>query len=97
MFERKVFRNIYGAHFDTQTSQTNEWRLPKEIKKRKPVWAGYAWRMQESLIRNVIEENSVGRRSLGKPRLRWEYCAEKDVETVDLNNHWRELAENRDT
>jgi exonuclease III len=108
VFERKVLRKIYGAHFD---AQTNEWRrlhndelqslfqrpnIIKEIKKRRLVWAGHAWRKHESLIKKVIEENPVGRRPLGRPRLRWEDCVKKDTETVEPNSHWRDLAEDRD-
>jgi len=63
VFERKVPRKIYGAHFD---AQTNEWRrlhndelqslfqrpnIIKEIKKRRLVWTGHAWRKHESLIK----------------------------------------------
>ncbi|VVC32422.1 Reverse transcriptase domain [Cinara cedri] len=77
---------------------TNEWRklyneelqslfqrpdILKEIKKRRLVWAGHAWRKHDSLIRRVIEENPVGRRPLGRPRLRWKDCVRRDTETVE--------------
>jgi len=49
-----------------------------------------------SLIKNVIEENPVWRRPLGRPCLRWEDCVKKDTETVEPNSYWRNLAKDRD-
>jgi len=58
VFERKVLGKIFRAHFDVQT---NEWRklhndelqflfqrpnIVKEIKKRRLIWAGHAWRKE---------------------------------------------------
>jgi hypothetical protein len=99
VFERKILRKIYGAYFDVLT---NEWRklhndelqslfqrpdVLKEIKKRWLVWAGHVWRNHDSLIRRVIEENPVGRRPLGRPRLRWEDCVKRDAGTVEPESH----------
>lgn len=58
--------------------------------------AGHTWRKYNLLIRKVIKENSVGKRPFGRPHLKWNDCVGKDVETVELDSHWRELAENRD-
>lgn len=44
----------------------------------------------------LIKNNSVGRRPLGRPHLRWEHCVKKDTETVDLTSHWRDLVEGKD-
>ncbi|VVC28410.1 Hypothetical protein CINCED_3A012730 [Cinara cedri] len=109
VFERKVLRKIYGAYFDVLA---NEWGklhneelqslfqrpdILKEIKKkRRLVWAGHAWRKHDSLIRRVIEENPVGRRPLGRPRLRWEDCVRSDTETVEPECRWQGVAEDRD-
>ncbi|KAE9525900.1 hypothetical protein AGLY_013949 [Aphis glycines] len=82
VFERKVLRKMYVVYFDVFT---NEWRKLhndelqslfqrqdrlKEIKKRRLVWVRHTWRKHDSLIRRVIEENSVRRRPLGRPHLR---------------------------
>jgi len=108
VFVRKILRKMYGAYFDVLT---NEWRklhnnemqsffqrpdILKEIKKRRIVWAEHAWRKHDSLIRRVIEENPEGRRPLGRPRLRWEDYVKRDAETVEPENHWQEVAEDRD-
>jgi len=82
VFVRKVLRKMYGPVFD---SETNEWRklhsdelkrqfqrpdIVKEITKRRLSWGGHAWRKQGSLVRQVIENEPIGKRPLGRPRLR---------------------------
>lgn len=46
------------------------------------MWGGHAWRKQGSLVRLVIEEEPIGKRPLGRPRLRWEDCVKKDVKSI---------------
>jgi len=106
-FERKILRRIYGPCFD---SRTQEWRIrtneelqnlfqrsciSNEIKKRRLLWAGHAWRKKDAMINTVIREEPKGKRPLGRPRLRWEDCVKKDVKEVDPGANWREIAENR--
>lgn len=43
--------------------------------------AGHAWRKQGSLIRQIIEEDPIGKRPLGRPRLRWEGYKKKNNRT----------------
>jgi len=43
-----------------------------------------------------IEENPVGSRPLGRPRLRWEDYIKNDTEKMEAYGHWRDLAENKD-
>ncbi|KAL4153967.1 hypothetical protein QTP88_001800 [Uroleucon formosanum] len=108
VFERKVLRKIYGPVFD---NQTNEWRklhnyeiqmqfqrpdIIKEITKRRLMWGGHAWRKQGSLVRLVIEEEPIGKRPLGRPRLRWEDCVKKDIKSIGPGIRWREVAEDMD-
>jgi hypothetical protein len=38
----------------------------------------------------VIEQNPVGKRPLGRPRMRWEDIMKKDVEQLGVSN-WRNL------
>lgn len=45
-------------------------------------WTGYAWRKRGSIIRMLIENNTIVKRTLGRPRLRWENFVIKDVGTV---------------
>ncbi|KAF0770219.1 Uncharacterized protein FWK35_00003610 [Aphis craccivora] len=57
---------------------------------------GHAWRKQGSLVRQVIENEPIGKRPLGRPRLRWEDCVKKDLKMIDPGIRWREAAEDRD-
>ncbi|KAF0769981.1 ribosome biogenesis protein TSR3 isoform X1 [Aphis craccivora] len=93
-------------------NETNEWRklhndelkrqfqrpdIVKEITKRRLSWGGvHAWRKQGSLVRQVIENEPIGKRPLGRPRLRREDCVKKDLKMVDPGIRWREAAEDRD-
>jgi len=40
-------------------------------RKNKVMWAGHAWRKNDTMIKAVIEEDSVLKRPLDRPRLRW--------------------------
>jgi hypothetical protein len=66
-------------------SKINEWRklhsyelkrqfqrpgIVKEITKRRLMLGGHVWRKQGSLVRQVIEEEPIGKRPLGRPRSR---------------------------
>lgn len=108
IFERKVLRKIFGPIFDRQT---NEWRklhnvelqglfqrpnIVREIAKRKLSWAGHAWRKQGTLVRRVIEEEPIGKKPLGRPKLRWEDGVKREVERIEPGVKWRQVAEDRD-
>lgn len=70
--------------------------IVKEITKRRLMWGGHAWRKQGSLVRLVIEEEPIGKRPLGRRRLRWEDCVKKDVKSIGPGIRWREVAEDKD-
>ncbi|VVC32210.1 Hypothetical protein CINCED_3A014313 [Cinara cedri] len=108
VFERRILWKIYGPCFDTNIG---EWRkrhnkeldelferpnIANEIKKRRLTWAAHAWRRVGSIVRTTIEENPVGKRPLGRPRLRWEDCVKRDAESIEPEIPWRVAAENRD-
>jgi hypothetical protein len=60
------------------------------------MWAGYTWTKKNTMIKSVIEEEPIGKRPLGRLRLKWEDCVKRDVGKVDLGANWRELAEDRE-
>ncbi|KAF0753170.1 ribosome biogenesis protein TSR3 isoform X1 [Aphis craccivora] len=70
--------------------------IVKEITKKKTQLGGHAWRKQGSLVRQVIENKPIGKRPLGRPRLRWEDCVKKDLKMIDPGIRWTEAAEDRD-
>jgi len=60
----------------------------KEITKGRLIWAGHAWCKQGYLVRQVIEEDPIGKRPLGRPRLRWEDCVKKDIRMIGPEISW---------
>ncbi|KAJ4442069.1 hypothetical protein ANN_11935 [Periplaneta americana] len=110
VFENKVLRKIFGAKRD---EVTGEWRklhnaelhalysspdIIRNIKSRRLRWAGHVARMGES--RNayrVLVGRSEGKRTLGRPRRRWEDNIKMDLREVgyDVRN-WINLAQDRD-
>jgi hypothetical protein len=44
----------------------------------------------------VIEQNHVGKRPLGRPRMRWKDIIKKDVEQLGGFSDWRNLALDRE-
>ncbi|KAL4123306.1 hypothetical protein QTP88_015504 [Uroleucon formosanum] len=108
VFERKVLRKIYGPVKDEITV---EWRRRKNIeleilygnadiveviRSRRLRWAGHAWRSQNPLLHAVMEQNPIGKRPLGRPRMRWEDVVKKDVERLGGCSNWRMLALDRE-
>ncbi|KAF0755744.1 ribosome biogenesis protein TSR3 isoform X1 [Aphis craccivora] len=85
-FERKVLRRIYGPCLNTGTK---EWRI------RTNEEVMHAWRKKDAMINTVIKDDPKVKRSLGRPRLRWEDCVKREVKEIDPRSNWREIVENR--
>lgn len=43
---------------------------------------GHAWRKQGSPVRQVIEEEPIGKKPLRSPGLRWKDCVKRDIKTI---------------
>lgn len=56
--------------------------ISREVAKRRLMWAGHAWRKKDTMINAVIREESKGKRSLDRPRLRWKNCVKREVKAV---------------
>jgi len=54
--------------------------------KRRLSLAGHAWRKQGALVKQVIEENPMGKRPLRRPKLRWEDGVKREVESSLVPN-----------
>ncbi|KAJ4447245.1 hypothetical protein ANN_09249 [Periplaneta americana] len=110
VFENKVLREIFGAKRD---EVTGEWRklhntelhalysspdIIRNIKSRRLRWAGHVACMGES--RNayrVLVGRPKGKRSLGRPRRRWEDNIKMDLREVGYDGRdWINLAQDRD-
>lgn len=44
----------------------------------------------------MIEEDPIGKRPLGRPKLRWEDGVKREVERMVPGTKWREAADERD-
>lgn len=108
VFERKILRKIFGPVKD---SETGEWRVRKNneleslfkkenivntIRNRRLQWAGHVMRNQNNIIRMTMDENPIGKRPLGRPRMRWEDMIKKDVEALNGGPDWRVRALDRE-
>jgi hypothetical protein len=110
VFENRVLRRIFGPKRD---EATGEWRrLHNEelrdlysspniipvIKSRRMRWAGHVACMgEERGAYRILVERPEGRRSLGRPRRRWEDNIKTDLREVGLGGmNWIELAQDRD-
>lgn len=70
--------------------------MVKEIIKRRLMWAGNAYRKQRLLVvRQVIEKDTIGKRSLGRPRLRWEDCVKEDIKKIGPDIRRKEAAQDK--
>jgi len=105
-----MLRRIFGPNGD---EVTGEWRklhnaelndlycspnIVRVIKSRRMRWAGHVARMGESRgLYRVLVGKPEGKRSLGRPRLRWEDNIKMDLQEVECGGmDWIEVAQVRD-
>jgi hypothetical protein len=110
MFENRVLRRVFGPKRD---EVTGEWRklhneelndlnsLPnivRVVKSRRMRWARHVARMGEDRgVHMVLVGKPEGKRSLGRPRCRWEESIKMDLQKVGGGRgDWMELAQDRD-
>ena len=95
MFEKRALRKIFGPKME---EVTGEWRklhneelsdlycspnIVRVIKSRRMRWAGHAARMGEKRgVYRVLAGKPEGKRSLGRPRLRWVDNIQVDLQEV---------------
>ena len=109
-FQKRVLR-IFGPKGD---EVTGEWRklhnkelndlysspnIVRVIKSRRMRWAGHAARMGEGRdVYRVLVGKPAGKRTLGKPRRRWEDNITMDLQEMGcVGMDWIELAQDRDS
>jgi len=81
IFERKIFRRMYGPKYGNREwkSRTNreleEMRkgenLVKWIKGQRISWLGHLERMEDSMPKNIFTQELERTRRRGRPRKRW--------------------------
>ena len=110
VFQNSILRRIYGPIFD---EEVQAWRMRHnaELRERSRLpllsgyvrsmrlrWAGHVARMDEaSLCRQVMEGRPLGRRPVGRPRLRWQDTVVSDLRLLGIvnPNDWIQLAQDR--
>jgi hypothetical protein len=93
IFPRNEWKKLHNVELQRLFQRPS---IVREIAKRKLSWARHVWHKQGTLVKWVIEENLIGKRSLGRPRLRWEDGVKREVERIELGVKWREVAKDRD-
>jgi len=108
-FERKILRMIYGPVRNPETGHykmrsnvelAQIYQSPdiiQEIKSGRLRRAGHLQRSQnDRLIKQVWEDAPIGKRPLGKPRLRWRDNIIKDRVILGVDQQeWREMTHDR--
>jgi len=105
IFERKIFRRIYGAKYEN-----GEWKsgtnreleemsigenIVKWIKGQRISWLGHLERMEEDRMpKKIFTQELEGMRRRGRPRKRWEEEGESDLRVMGVRR-WRELLADR--
>jgi hypothetical protein len=101
IFERKIFRRIYGAKYED-----GEWKIRtnreleelskgenvvKWIKRQRISWLGHLEKMEEdSIPRKIFTQEMEGTRRRGRPRKGWREEVEKDLQVLGVRR-WRKL------
>jgi hypothetical protein len=105
IFERKIFRRIYGHKYDdgerkSRTShELQEFskgeNIVKWIKGQRISWLGHLERMEGNMIpKKIFTQELEGRRRRRKPRKEWREEVERDLQVLGVRR-WRELVTDR--
>ena len=88
--ENREWRRLHNEELHSLYLSVNIVRM---IKSRRLRWAGHVDRMEESRSAfKMLIGKPTGKRTLGKPRRRWE-----DPKEIDVNaGNWVDLAQDRD-
>jgi hypothetical protein len=106
IFERKIFRRIYGPKYENGEwkSRTNREleemsggeNIVKWIKGQRIIWLGHLERMEEDRIpKKIFIQELKGTRRRGRPSKRWKEEVERDLQVLGVRR-WRELVTDRE-
>jgi hypothetical protein len=94
VFERKIFRTIYGPKYENgewKTRTNRELKVMskgenrvKWIKRQTKSWLGHLERMEENRMPKLIFSQELeGPRRRGRPRKRWKEEVERNLRVLD--------------
>jgi len=106
VFERKMFRRIYGPKYED-----GEWKIRmnreleelskgenigKLIKGQRISWLGHLERMEEDrMLKKIFTQELEGTRRRGRPRKGWREELERDLQVMGVRS-WRKLVIDRE-
>jgi hypothetical protein len=101
IFERKIFRRIYGHKYENGEwkSRTNREleevskgeNIVKWIKGQRISWLGHLERMEgDRMPKKFFTQELEGTRRRGRPRERWKEEVERDLQVAGMRR-WREM------
>ena len=104
IFERKIFRRIYGPKYENGEwkSRTNQEleemregeNIVKWIKGQRISWLGHLQRMEEDRMSKKIFTQELVETRRGRPRKGWKEEVERDLQVLRVRR-WRELVADR--
>ena len=105
IFERKIFRRIYGPKYGNGEWKSGTSRELEEmskgenivewIKEQRISWLGHLERMEEDRMpKKIFTQELEGTRRWGRPRKRWKEEVERDLQVLGVRT-WRELVADR--
>jgi hypothetical protein len=106
IFERKIFRRIYGAKYENGEwkSRTNReleelgkgQNIVKWMKGQRISWLGHLEKTEKDRMpKKIFTRELEGTRRRGKPRNGWREKVERDLQVVGVRR-WRELVIDRE-
>jgi hypothetical protein len=105
IFERKIFRRIYGPKYENGEWKSRTNRELEEINKAENIvkwikgqrisWLGHLERMEEvRMPKKIFTQKLEGTRRRGRPRKRWKEEVERDLHVLGVRR-WRDLVTDR--
>jgi len=105
IFERKIFRRMYGANYENGEWKCRTNRELEEMSKGENIvewikgqrisWLGHLERMEEDRMpKNIFTQELKGTRRRGRPRKRWKEEVERDLQVLGVRR-WRKLGADR--
>jgi hypothetical protein len=105
IFERKIFRRIYGPKYEDEEWKSRMNReleelskgenIVKWIKGQKISWLGHLERMEKDRMpKKIFTQELEGMRQRGRPRKGWSKEEEGDLQVLGVRR-WRELVIDR--
>jgi hypothetical protein len=106
IFERKIFRKIYGAKYEDGEWKSRRNRELEELSKGENIvkwirgqrtsWLGHLERMEEDRMpKKIFTQELEGARRRGRPRKGWREEVERDLQGLGVRR-WKELVIDRD-